>query len=58
MVSSLFLKIPRAQREQVKSIYDRAAKEIGDVPIVVANDGDVTALCSAGSTSWRSRRSI
>ncbi len=26
MVSSLFLKIPRAQREQVKSIYDRAAK--------------------------------
>ena len=44
MVSSLFLKIPRAQREQVKSIYDRAAKEIGDVPIVVANDGDVTAL--------------
>ena len=38
MVSSLFLKIPRAQREQVKSIYDRAAKEIGDVPIVVANE--------------------
>ena len=49
MVSSLFLKIPRAQREQVKSIYDRAAKEIGDVPIVVANDGDVTALAGAMS---------
>lgn len=30
-------------------IYDRAAKEIGDVPIVVANDGDVSAL--AGSMS-------
>lgn len=50
MVSSLFLKIPRAQREQVKSIYDRAAKEIGDVPIVVANDGDVTALAGYMST--------
>ena len=49
MVSSLFLKIPHAQREQVKSIYDRAAKEIGDVPIVVANDGDVTALAGAMS---------
>ena len=49
MVSSLFLKIPRAQREQVKSIYDRAAKEIGDVPIVVANDGDVSALAGAMS---------
>ena len=32
------------RREEVKTIYDRAAKEIGDVPIVVANDGDVTAL--------------
>ena len=30
-----------------KSIYDRAALEIGDVPIVVANDGDVTALAGA-----------
>ena len=36
MVSSLFIKIPRARREEVKSVYDRAAKEIGDVPIVVA----------------------
>lgn len=49
MVSSLFLKIPREQREQVKSIYDRAARQIGDVPIVVANDGDVTALAGAMS---------
>ena len=49
MVSSLFIKVPRARRGEVKTIYDRAAKQIGDVPIVVANDGDVTAL--AGSMS-------
>ena len=49
MVSSIFLKIPRSRREEVKTIYDRAAKELGDVPIVVANDGDVSAL--AGSMS-------
>ena len=49
MVSSIFLKVPRSRREEVKTIYDRAAKEIGDVPIVVANDGDVSAL--AGSMS-------
>ena len=47
MVSSLFIKVPREKRELVKTIYDRAAKEIGDVPIVVANDGDVTALAGA-----------
>ena len=49
MVSSIFIKVPRARREEVKTIYDRAAKEIGNVPIVVANDGDVSAL--AGSMS-------
>lgn len=49
MVSSLFIKVPRSRREEVKSIYDRAAKQIGDVPIVVANDGDVTALAGAMS---------
>ncbi len=49
MVSSLFIKVPRARREEVKSVYDRAAKEIGDVPIVVSNDGDVTALAGAMS---------
>ena len=49
MVCSLFIKIPRQFREDVKSIYDRAAREIGDVPIVVANDGDVTALAGAMS---------
>lgn len=47
MVSALFIQVPREKRDLVKSIYDRAAKEIGDVPIVVANDGDVTALAGA-----------
>ena len=49
MVSSLFIKVPRDRREEVKTVFDRAAKEIGDVPIVVANDGDVTALAGAMS---------
>ena len=49
MVSSLFIKVPRERREEVKTVFDRAAKEIGDVPIVVANDGDVTALAGAMS---------
>ena len=47
MVASLFIKVPRSNWDKVKSIYDRAAKEIGDVPIVVANDGDVSALAGA-----------
>ncbi len=47
MVSSLFIKVPREKRDLVKTIYDRAALELGDVPIVVANDGDVTALAGA-----------
>ena len=42
MVASLFIKVPRERRDEVKSIYKRAAAEIGDVPLVVANDGDVT----------------
>lgn len=50
MVASLFIKVPRERREEVKSIYTRAAAEIGDVPIVVANDGDVTALAGYMST--------
>ncbi|MDD4200375.1 MAG: ROK family protein [Eubacteriales bacterium] len=49
MVSSIFLKIDRGNWDQVKTVYDRAAAEIGDVPIVVANDGDVTALAGAMS---------
>src|SRR5699024_577669 len=50
MVASLFLKVPKDKfEEKVKDIYIRAAKEIGDVPLVVANDGDVTALAGAMS---------
>ena len=49
MVASLFLKVPRERRDEVKTIYERAAKEIGDVPLRVANDGDVTALAGAMS---------
>ena len=47
MVASLFIKVPRSEWDKVKTIYDRAAKDIGDVPIVVANDGDVSALAGA-----------
>lgn len=50
MVASLFIKVPRDLRDEVKSIYDRAGHEIGDVPVVVANDGDVTALAGYMST--------
>lgn len=50
MVASLFIKVPRERRDEVKSIYDRAGAEIGDVPLVVANDGDVTALAGYMST--------
>ena len=50
MVASLFLKVPKDLfQEKVKDIYIRAAKEIGDVPLAVANDGDVTALAGAMS---------
>ena len=47
MVASLFIKVPRSNWDKVNTIYDRAAAEIGDVPIVVANDGDVSALAGA-----------
>lgn len=48
MVASLFLKVPKdAFNAKVKDIYIRAAKEFGNVPLVVANDGDVTALAGA-----------
>ncbi|MDO4572817.1 MAG: ROK family protein [Clostridia bacterium] len=55
MVASLFLKVPeKAFEEQVKDIYLRAAREIGDVPVVVCNDGDVTALAGAMSLNRNS----
>ena len=47
MVASLFIKVPRSRWDEVKTIYDRAGAAIGDVPVVVANDGDVTALAGA-----------
>lgn len=50
MVASLFLKVNEQDfKDKVINIYQRAAKEIGDVPLVVANDGDVTALAGAMS---------
>ena len=47
MIASLFIKVPRSRWDEVKTIYDRAGAVIGDVPVVVANDGDVTALAGA-----------
>ena len=47
MISSIFYKVPRDRWDEVKTVFDRAAAEIGDVPIVVANDGDVSALAGA-----------
>ena len=49
MIASLFIKVPRERWGEVETIYDRAGAEIGDVPVVVANDGDVTALAGAMS---------
>ena len=48
MAASLFLKVsPEDFDKHVKDIYIRAAKEIGNVPLTVVNDGDVTALAGA-----------
>ena len=50
MRASLFIKVPEDDFDKyVKDIYIRAAREIGDIPLVVANDGDVTALAGAMS---------
>ena len=50
MVASLFLKVSDEDFEKhVKNMYLNVAKEIGDVPVEVANDGDVTALAGAMS---------
>ena len=52
-VASLFIKVPQDEFDaKVVDMYIRAAKEYGDVPLTVANDGDVTAL--AGSMSLKS----
>ena len=44
MVSSLFVQVPPEKHELVRTIYTRAAAALGNVPVAVANDGDVTAL--------------
>lgn len=49
MVASLFLKVSKEDFEaRVKNMYIDIAKEFGeDIPLEVANDGDVTALAGA-----------
>ena len=47
-LASLFMKVsPEDFEKKVKDIYIRAGKEIGNIPLMVANDGDVTALAGA-----------
>ena len=51
--ASLFIKVPEEKFHLVRDIYIRAAAEIGgDIPVTVANDGDVTAI--AGGISLNS----
>ncbi|MBO5411528.1 MAG: ROK family protein [Clostridia bacterium] len=49
MVASLFLKVDKQKYgDYVKNMYINVAKEMGeDIPLEVANDGDVTALAGA-----------
>lgn len=49
MVASLFLKVSDEEFDKkVKNMYIEVAKELGEnIPIEVANDGDVTALAGA-----------
>ena len=48
MAASLFVKVNEEDfNKHVKNMYIDVAKEFGDVPLVVANDGDVTALAGA-----------
>ena len=46
MISSIFYCVPRDRWDEVKTVFDRAAAQLG-APIVVANDGDVSALAGA-----------
>jgi len=48
MIASLFRKVPQADFDaRINGIYPDIAKKWGDVPLQVANDGDVTALAGA-----------
>ena len=50
MAASLFIKVPQKEFDlHVKDMFTRIAHEMGDIPIEVANDGDVTALAGAMS---------
>lgn len=56
MASSLFRKVPPAAYERcVRDIYLRAVRDtFGEVPCMVVNDGDVSALCGAMSLREKS----
>jgi len=55
MASSLFIKVPeKTFNEHVKNIFIDIAHTLGDIPIEVANDGEVTAL--AGSMSMQTNK--
>jgi len=48
MVASLFIQVPRSNWDKVKTIYDRAGAAVNpNAPVLVANDGDVSALAGA-----------
>ena len=48
MVASLFMQVPKEEfNKKCKNMYIDVAKEFGDIPLEVANDGDVTALAGA-----------
>ena len=58
-LSSLFIKVPREDKkawERVHNVFDNIAKTVGDgnVPVVAANDGDITALTGALSLGIKS----
>lgn len=49
-VASLFRKVPQELFDkEVRDMYFKIKKEFGDIPLEVANDGDVTALAGAMS---------
>lgn len=48
MVASLFRGVPEARFDEVRNLFSRISAELG-VPVVVINDGDVTALAGAMS---------
>lgn len=60
MAASLFIRVNDADfNGKVKDIYIRAVKELGgDIPMAVANDGDVAALAGAMSLGYGSLMGI